>query len=127
MCGIAGIFTYHHAANTIARPELIAMSDQMKWRGPDGDGLWVAEDARIGLAHRRLAIIDLSDTGRQPMQSEDGRFVITFNGEIYNYKELRSSLKAAGYRFRTESDTEVMLHLYAHRGIEMVRELRGAA
>jgi len=125
MCGIAGIFTYHHAANTIARPELIAMSDQMKWRGPDGDGLWVAEDARIGLAHRRLAIIDLSDTGRQPMQSEDGRFVITFNGEIYNYKELRSSLKAAGYRFRTESDTEVMLHLYAHRGIEMVRELRG--
>jgi len=125
MCGIAGIFTYHHAANTVARPELIAMSDHMKRRGPDGEGIWVAEDARIGLAHRRLAIIDLSDTGRQPMQTEDGRFVITFNGEIYNYKELRSSLKAAGYRFRTESDTEVMLHLYAHRGIDMVRELRG--
>jgi asparagine synthase (glutamine-hydrolysing) len=125
MCGIAGIFDYHGAEGGIARPELIAMSDHMKRRGPDGEGIWVAEDARVGLAHRRLAIIDLSDTGRQPMQTEDGRFVITFNGEIYNYKELRSSLTAAGYRFRTESDTEVMLHLYAHRGIEMVRELRG--
>src|ERR1700730_2579282 len=125
MCGIAGIFDYHHAEGGVARPELIAMSDHMKRRGPDGEGIWLAEDARTGLAHRRLAIIDLSDTGRQPMQTEDGRYVITFNGEIYNYKELRSALKAAGYRFRTESDTEVMLHLYAHRGIEMVRELRG--
>jgi len=125
MCGIAGICAYHDAARDIERSELGAMSDHMRRRGPDGNGIWVAGDERTGFAHRRLAIIDLSDTGRQPMQTEDGRFVITFNGEIYNYKELRSSLKAAGYRFRTESDTEVMLHLYAHRGIEMVRELRG--
>jgi asparagine synthase (glutamine-hydrolysing) len=101
------------------------MSDQMKRRGPDGSGIWIGDDDRVGLAHRRLAIIDLSDNGRQPMQTGDGRFVISFNGEIYNYKELRSALRTAGYQFRTESDTEVLLHLYAHRGVDMVRELRG--
>jgi asparagine synthase (glutamine-hydrolysing) len=101
------------------------MSDQLKRRGPDGSGIWIGDDDRVGLAHRRLAIIDLSDNGHQPMQTEDGHFVISFNGEIYNYKELRSTLRAAGYRFHTESDTEVLLHLYAHRGVDMVRELRG--
>ena len=125
MCGIAGIYGYRDSANAVDRSELIAMGDHMKQRGPDGSGIWIDSDGRIGLAHRRLAIIDLSDNGLQPMQTEDGRFVISFNGEIYNYKELRSSLVAAGYRFRTESDTEVLLHLYAHRGVEMVRELRG--
>ncbi len=101
------------------------MGDHMQRRGPDGSGVWVADDQRIGFAHRRLAIIDLSDTGRQPMQTEDGRLTVSFNGEIYNYKELRAALRTAGYRFRTESDTEVLLHLYAHRGIAMMRELRG--
>src|SRR5580704_2677712 len=125
MCGIAGIYGYRDSANAVDRSELIAMGDHMKQRGPDGSGIWIDSDGRIGLAHRRLAIIDLSDNGLQPMQTEDGRFVISFNGEIYNYKELRRSLVAAGYRFRTESDTEVLLHLYAHRGVEMVRELRG--
>lgn len=125
MCGIAGICAYHDEANGVDRRELIAMGDHMKRRGPDGSGIWIADDARMGLAHRRLAIIDLSETGAQPMQSEDGRFVISFNGEIYNYRELRSTLKAAGYQFRTESDTEVMLHLYAQRGVDMVRALRG--
>ena len=125
MCGVAGIYAYHHGANGVVPAELIAMSDHMKRRGPDGSGIWIADGTRIGFAHRRLAIIDLLDTGRQPMQTEDGRFVISFNGEIYNYKELRSALMAAGYRFRTESDTEVLLHLYAERGIEMVRDLRG--
>ena len=125
MCGIAGIFSYNDAANGVDRSELIAMADHMKRRGPDGSGIWIGDDGRIGLAHRRLAIIDLSDNGLQPMQTDDGRFVISFNGEIYNYKELRSSLRARGYRFRTESDTEVLLHLYADRGVEMVRDLRG--
>jgi asparagine synthase (glutamine-hydrolysing) len=125
MCGIAGIWAYHYAANGVERSELLAMRDQMVHRGPDGSGIWIADDERIGLAHRRLAIIDLSDNGLQPMQTEDGRFVITFNGEIYNYKDLRRSLITRGYRFRTESDTEVLLHLYAERGAEMVHELRG--
>jgi len=125
MCGIAGIYPYHQGALGVASAELIAMNDHMKQRGPDGSGIWIGDDGRIGLAHRRLAIIDLSDNGAQPMQSEDGRFVVSFNGEIYNYKELRSALQKAGYRFRTESDTEVLLHLYAHRGLDMVRDLRG--
>ena len=125
MCAIAGAFAYCDAAAGVKRPELIAMGEHMKRRGPDGSGIWLADDGRIGLAHRRLAIIDLSDNGLQPMRTENGRFVVVFNGEIYNYKELRRALGAAGYRFRTESDTEVLLHLYAHRGIDMVRDLRG--
>ena len=125
MCGIAGVWAYHYAANGVEQPELLAMHDYMARRGPDGSGIWFADDRRIGFAHRRLAIIDLSDNGLQPMHSADGRFVITFNGEIYNYKELRRALRTKGYRFRTESDTEVLLHLYAERGIEMVRDLRG--
>jgi asparagine synthase (glutamine-hydrolysing) len=125
MCGVAGIFGYHAGASNVDRAELVAMGDYMRRRGPDGNGIWIGDDDRIGLAHRRLAIIDLSDNGRQPMQTADGRFVISFNGEIYNYKELRTTLQGAGHRFRTESDTEVLLQLYAHRGIDMVRELRG--
>src|SRR5580704_12356802 len=117
MCGVAGIFRYRDAANGVDRLELIAMSDQMKRRGPDGSGIWIGDEDRVGLAHRRLAIIDLSDTGHQPMQTGDGRFVISFNGEIYNYKELRTALRVFGDHFRTESDTEVLLHLYAHRGV----------
>jgi asparagine synthase (glutamine-hydrolysing) len=125
MCGIAGVWAYHYAANGVERAELLAMRDHMARRGPDGSGIWLGDDERIGLTHRRLAIIDLSDNGLQPMHTEDRRFVITFNGEIYNYKELRRALIAKGYRFRTDSDTEVLLHLYAERGVEMVRELRG--
>lgn len=101
------------------------MSDHMRRRGPDGSGIWIAEDGRLGFVHRRLAIIDLSDNGLQPMETLDGRYVVVLNGEIYNYKELRGSLTAAGYRFRTESDTEVLLHLYADRGVAMVHDLRG--
>jgi asparagine synthase (glutamine-hydrolysing) len=125
MCGIAGVWAYHYAANGVDRRELLAMRDDMARRGPDGSGMWLADDGRIGLAHRRLAIIDLSDNALQPMHSEDGRFVIAFNGEIYNYKDLRHSLRAKGHRFRTESDTEVLLHLYAEHGIAMVHHLRG--
>jgi asparagine synthase (glutamine-hydrolysing) len=94
-------------------------------RGPDGAGLWISPDRRVGLAHRRLAIIDLSDAGAQPMANADGSLEITFNGEIYNYRELRRELEAKGYVFRTNSDTEVLLHLYADRGENMVHALRG--
>ena len=125
MCGIAGINAYHYAANGIDRSELVAIRDHMKARGPDGVGLWVDSAERVGFGHRRLAIIDLSDKGLQPMQTEDGSIVVTFNGEIYNYRELRSALVAKGFKFRTQSDTEVLLHLYADRGADMVRDLRG--
>ena len=125
MCGINGIFAYHYAANAIDRAELVRTRDHMAARGPDGRGEWIAADGRVGLAHRRLAIIDLSDAASQPMVSADGKLVITFNGEIYNYRELRSRLEAKGHVFRSQSDTEVLLHLYAQKGEAMVQDLRG--
>jgi asparagine synthase (glutamine-hydrolysing) len=125
MCGINGIYAYHYAANPISRDELERTRDHMAARGPDGKGLWVEDDERIGFGHRRLSIIDLSDAGAQPMASPDGRLVLTFNGEIYNYLELRQSLETAGHLFRSRSDTEVLLHLYAEKGEAMVHDLRG--
>jgi asparagine synthase (glutamine-hydrolysing) len=125
MCGINGIFAYHYAANAIDRAELLRTRDHMAARGPDGLGAWIDADGRVGLGHRRLAIIDLSDAGAQPMVSADGTLVVTFNGEIYNHRELRSCLEAKGHVFRSRSDTEVLLHLYAQKGEAMVRDLRG--
>src|SRR5947207_6536042 len=97
----------------------------MAARGLDGRGEWVAGDSRAAFGHRRLSIIDLSDAGAQPMSNADSTLVVTFNGEIYNYRELRRGLEAKGYVFRSNSDTEVLLHLYAEKGEEMVHELRG--
>lgn len=94
-------------------------------RGPDGAGTWISSDSLVGLGHRRLAIIDLSTSGAQPMVTEDGALCITFNGEIYNYRELRKELEGKGFRFRSTSDTEVLLHLYADCGVEMLGALRG--
>src|SRR5436309_3396151 len=101
------------------------MREQMRRRGPDGEGIWVSKDKRVGLAHRRLAIIDTSDAGSQPMATADGMLKIIFNGEIYNYRELRAGLEGAGCRFRSNSDTEVMLHLYHQYGEDFIRHLRG--
>ncbi|MFO1158375.1 MAG: asparagine synthase (glutamine-hydrolyzing) [Reyranellaceae bacterium] len=125
MCGIAGIHAYLGPAPPVDRAELLRMNDRMAARGPDGSGLWLSTDDRVGFAHRRLAIIDLSDSGAQPMHSACGRYTITFNGEIYNYRELRAELQAKGHRFRSGSDTEVLLELYAAFGAEMVGRLRG--
>src|SRR5580704_10181769 len=125
MCGINGIFGYHSAAGAPREAELIATRDAMLSRGPDGAGAWWSIDRYCGLGHRRLSIIDLSDRAAQPMRSEDGRFVIVFNGEIYNYPGLRAELEGVGVRFRTTSDTEVLLQLYARYGAEMVSRLRG--
>ena len=125
MCGIAGIYAYHYAANPVDRTELRRIRDHMAARGPDGVGEWYAQNERVGLGHRRLAIIDLSEQGAQPMTSADGKLVVTFNGEIYNYRQLRAELEARGHRFRSQSDTEVLLHLYAEKGEAMVRDLRG--
>jgi asparagine synthase (glutamine-hydrolysing) len=125
MCGIAGIYGYHYAANAVDRTELRRIRDHMAARGPDGVGEWYSQDERVGFGHRRLTIIDLSERGAQPMTSADGKLVVTFNGEIYNYQQLRALLKGRGCKFRTQTDTEVLLHLYAEKGEAMVHDLRG--
>ena len=124
MCGIAGIFAYN-SGSVVEEKELLACREAMVARGPDGSGAWISPDGDIGLASRRLSIIDLTDAGAQPMATEDGSLRLVFNGEIYNYRALRSGLEARGHRFRSESDTEVLLHLYRERGQNMVHDLRG--
>jgi asparagine synthase (glutamine-hydrolysing) len=125
MCGVAGIFAYHYAAVPVDRDELRTIRDHMAARGPDGRGEWFSDNGRVGLGHRRLSIIDLSDRAAQPMASADGQLVISFNGEIYNYRQLKKDLEARGRVFRSESDTEVLLHLYADKGEAMLDDLRG--
>jgi asparagine synthase (glutamine-hydrolysing) len=125
MCGLNGIFAYHPSAGLPDERELIATREHMRARGPDGAGAWWSKDRRCALAHRRLAILDLSDRGAQPMASPDGSTVVTFNGEIYNYRELRAELERRGAIFRTTADTEVLLHLYERHGAGMVSMLRG--
>lgn len=125
MCGITGVFAYSSSTPTVDRDELRRVRDHMLERGPDGFGEWFTDDNMLGLGHRRLSIIDLSDNAAQPMHSADGRFVIVFNGEIYNYRELRQMLEGKQRIFRTQSDTEVLLHLYAEKGAGMLQDLRG--
>jgi len=125
MCGINGLFAYHPAADTPSENELLVTRDSMKARGPDGFGAWWNADRRCALGHRRLSILDLSERASQPMTSEDGNVAITYNGEIYNYPALRAELEADGVRFRSNSDTEALLHLYTRDGTRMVERLRG--
>jgi asparagine synthase (glutamine-hydrolysing) len=125
MCGIVGIYAHHPGASKVDRGELRRIRDHMRARGPDGEGEWFSGDGRVALGHRRLSIIDLSERGAQPMASADGKLRITFNGEIYNYRALRQQLEAKGHVFRSDSDTEVLLHLYAEQGEAMVNDLRG--
>ena len=125
MCGINGIFAYRGAASPPREMELISTRDAMRARGPDGCGSWWSRDRRCALGHRRLSILDLSDRAAQPMLSDDRRLAIVFNGEIYNYPELRTELEAGGVRFRSNSDTEALLHLYARYGQNAVHKLRG--
>ena len=125
MCGIAGTHAYHLAAPAVDRAELLRVREYMHARGPDGAGLWVADDQRVGLAHRRLAIIELSEAGAQPMLDPETGNQISFNGEIYNHAELRAQLQRHGVTVRSQSDTEVLLKLYAQRGPEMLGLLRG--
>ncbi len=124
MCGIAAIFSYR-AGPPVDESQLLRIRDRMTSRGPDGAGIWLSEDRRVGLAHRRLAIIDLSQSAAQPMFNDTGMLAIVFNGEIYNYRELRTELEKTGFRFKSSSDTEVLLHLYEDRGVKMLDRLRG--
>src|SRR5215472_3026751 len=111
MCGIVGIFN-HSTAEQVSSETILLMRDSMIHRGPDDSGIYVSPDRTVGLGHRRLSIIDLSPAGRQPMSDDQGRLWITFNGEIYNFAELRQDLEKDGIVFQSRSDTEVLLYLY---------------
>ena len=121
MCGIVGISS-NGPLPADRKATLAAMMDSIRHRGPDGDGQAAFPEALLG--HLRLAIIDL-DTGHQPMHSADGRYVIVYNGEIYNYQNLRQNLVQQGVRFRTHSDTEVLLHLLVNEGKNAILRLNG--
>lgn len=125
MCGIAGSFAYRQTEAAVDNAELTKMSQAMRARGPDGHGTWLSQEHRVGFVHRRLAIIDLSDNGKQPMFDRSTGNCIVFNGEIYNFAELRAELERVGHQFQSCSDTEVLLKLYAVYGSEMVHRLRG--
>ncbi|GAB4355507.1 MAG: asparagine synthase (glutamine-hydrolyzing) [Gammaproteobacteria bacterium] len=124
MCGIGTLFHYGGEGADDPVAWLAAINQVQRPRGPDGEGTWISEDKSIGLGHRRLAIIDLSERGDQPMTDGNGLW-ISYNGEIYNYRELHRELEARGYTFRSDSDTEVLLHLYREHGREMCTHLRG--
>src|SRR5882724_5233024 len=124
MCGVAGLVGLA-AGDRVQMDLLRAMADSLRHRGPDGHGYWVSGEGNVGLAHRRLAIVDLSDAARQPMSSADGTVHVTFNGEIYNFRELRSELEGKGYRFRSQSDTEVLVNLYSEAGDSAIDRLDG--
>ncbi len=122
MCGIAGIYNFR-SGRPAAPSELRAMGACLAHRGPDDEGYY--EEGPLGLAHKRLTILDTSRRGRQPMFTEDGQLAITFNGEVYNFLELRADLEARGHTFQTQTDTEVILRLYQIEGEDMLSRLNG--
>lgn len=125
MCGIGGAFAYAPGTASVSESELLSVREAMFSRGPDGAGIWVEPDARIGFCHRRLAILDLSPAGAQPMTNADGSLITVYNGEIYNYAELKDTLEGRGHVFRSTCDTEAILHGYAEWGEGVVSRLRG--
>ena len=121
MCGIAGLLSLRGEA--ISPAVLQRMTDAIAHRGPDGEGHWI--EGAVGFGHRRLAIIDLSPLAHQPMMSHDNRYVLTYNGEVYNFRELRAELEAMGYPFRSQSDSEVLLTAWAAWGAKALDRLNG--
>jgi asparagine synthase (glutamine-hydrolysing) len=127
MCGIVGAFSFRNSSFRVSESYLEAMRDTMSHRGPDGAGAFISSDGRLGLGHRRLAIIDLSDNALQPMTNEDGTLRVVFNGEIYNHADIRKELEnLGGHRWKTDhSDTEVILHAFEQWGIACLEKFRG--
>ena len=125
MCGINGIVSFDAGAPPVDVDELTRTREAMRSRGPDAAGIWLSPDGRAGFGHRRLSIIDVSDRANQPMVSREGDMVLTFNGEIYNFMELREELARDGETFATTSDTEVVLRTYRRWGDAMLPRLRG--
>jgi len=124
MCGIAATFCYGRRGR-VDRNGLVRTRECMRARGPDASGYWESDDRRVALAHRRLSIIDLSERGAQPMADEARGVQVVYNGEIYNHQRLREDLEGKGYEFRSDTDTEVLLYLYAEHGRDLVEHLRG--
>jgi len=125
MCGICGIVDYSSGAN-VKEETIRRMCGALKHRGPDDEGVFVGQGSpSVGLGHRRLSIIDLSRAGHQPMSNEEGTLWMTFNGEIYNYKELREDLQKKGHRFKSQTDSETVIHLYEEYNLDCVKFLRG--
>ncbi len=122
MCGIAGIFKQD---NSIEFNTLQTMTNAIAHRGPDGEGHWISNDKNVGFGHRRLSIIDLTQDGKQPMHYAEGRYSITFNGEIYNYIEIKETLIQKGYQFHSKSDTEVLLALFHEKKEKCLQDLDG--
>jgi asparagine synthase (glutamine-hydrolysing) len=127
MCGINGAFVFRNSSFNVSGEYIARMRDSMAHRGPDGCGLWISADRRVGLGHRRLSIIDLSTSASQPMSSIDGNIQVVFNGEIYNHAELRRELEQLGHvQWKTDhSDTEVILHAFQEWGIDCIERFRG--
>ena len=127
MCGIAGIMCMQRKSCNVEENKMLIkrMTDSIAHRGPDGEGQVYLDDGHVFLGHRRLAIIDLSDAAKQPMHSLDGRYTMTYNGEIYNYRTLRVELEKKGYSFFSDSDTEVVLNAYAEWGVKSFEKLNG--
>ncbi|MDQ2981998.1 MAG: asparagine synthetase B, partial [Actinomycetota bacterium] len=124
MCGICGIRAIRD--NFPADEQLVTrMNDTIVHRGPDDGGAWASAEHGVALAHRRLSIIDLSYAGHQPMSNEDGTVWITFGGEIYNHLDLRPELEAKGHVYRSQTDTETIIHLYEEEGPRCVERLHG--
>ncbi len=125
MCGIAGIFNYSGQQNAISQEILKKMSDCIVERGPDSDGTYISNDELCGMSFRRLAIVDLSSNGNQPMQTADWQFSIVFNGEIYNHLDVRKQLIELGFNYRSKTDTETILYGYVRWGKEVLQKLLG--
>jgi len=122
MCGITALFD---ASSSDLRPLIGTMTDTLRHRGPDDEGTWLGDQGHIALGHRRLSIVDLSPLGRNPMTWSDGRYWITYNGEVYNFRALRGELERLGYRFCSQTDTEVMLAAYEHWGVDCLQKFVG--
>ena len=125
MCGICGIYEYGVSEPGVTAPLVERMRDTMAHRGPDDAGVYITQDRSVGLGNRRLAIVDLSPAGHNPMANEDQSVWITFNGEIYNHEKLRPGLIDKGHLYRSRTDTETILHLYEERGLDFVHDLDG--
>jgi len=121
MCGITGLINLDDSP--VSPVTLQKMTDAIAHRGPDGEGHWI--EGNVGLGHRRLAIIDLTPAGHQPMSSADHRYVLSCNGEIYNFRELRADLEAEGYWFRSKTDSEVVLYALAQWGADVLLKFNG--
>src|SRR5665647_279029 len=122
MCGIAGYISLN---NTITEQQLKQAALLMEHRGPDANGFYFSDDKAVGLAHRRLSILDLSTSANQPMFSADGRYCIVFNGEVYNFKELKEQLADKGASLKTTADTEVILELFVQQGTSCFAKMNG--